>query len=714
VIKHVVNDNGGSKVASDFTLTIGGVTASGGQSFAGAESPGVTKLLSTVGSYTVTEGAHAGYDVSSSADCSGTIALGEHKTCTITNDDQAAHLVVIKHVVNDNGGTAAAGDFTLDSGGANDSPDDFAGAESPGTSVTLDAGSYAVTETGPSGYTRSDSADCSGTIALGETKTCTVTNDDQAATLTVIKHVVNDNGGTAVAADFTLDSGGANDSPDDFAGAESPGTSVTLDAGSYAVTETGPSGYTESDSADCAGTIAPGETKTCTVTNDDNAPALHLRKTVTNDNGGAAAATDWTLTATGTGEGATNLSGKTPVDSGSGFKADTYTLGETGPAGYTGSAWTCTSGEKSVPVVDSQVTIDLGADVTCTINNNDNPPPPPPPPPPPSSPSTTLTVTKSLAPATDPGRFNLLIDGLQWKANAGNNDSTGPVSVSAGTHKVGESQGTGGVALSEYVSTTTCATGGVSVPVGVDGSVNVASGTSVTCVVSNARKSIDLSITKVASPRNVSVGQNVTYTEVVTNSGPGTATGVVVSDPLPAKDQFVSVTSTQGTCTGTNPVTCTIGTLAPGASATITLVIKNTSSGGITNTATVVGDQPEANTANNTASATYKAAGPFRPPAPSCYSVTVTPKSLSVGHHSKLSLVVRANGRNGKPAKGVKVSIKGAGIAVITGATNKSGLVRTLVTPSKPGIVLIKPTAKKGCTNQRIGAVGAFTPPVTG
>jgi len=47
-----------------------------------------------------------------------------------------------------------------------------------GTNVTLDAGSYSVTETRPSGYTRSNSADCAGTIANGETKTCTVTNDD--------------------------------------------------------------------------------------------------------------------------------------------------------------------------------------------------------------------------------------------------------------------------------------------------------------------------------------------------------------------------------------------------------------------------------------------------------------------------------------------------------------------------------------------------------
>src|SRR4029078_2442495 len=128
-------------------------------------------------------------------------------------------LIVIKHVINDNGGTATAANFSLDSGGANDSPDNFAGAESPGTEVTLDGGAYNVTETGPSGYPASFSADCSGSIGNGQTKTCTVTNDDQAAKLIVIKHVINNNGGSATAANFTLDSGGTNDSPDNFAGA---------------------------------------------------------------------------------------------------------------------------------------------------------------------------------------------------------------------------------------------------------------------------------------------------------------------------------------------------------------------------------------------------------------------------------------------------------------------------------------------------------------
>lgn len=63
------------------------MTAVGGNSFAGSES-GVTKTLPSVGAYSVTETAVPGYALTSqSADCVGTIALGESKTCTITNGD---------------------------------------------------------------------------------------------------------------------------------------------------------------------------------------------------------------------------------------------------------------------------------------------------------------------------------------------------------------------------------------------------------------------------------------------------------------------------------------------------------------------------------------------------------------------------------------------------------------------------------------------------
>ena len=82
-----------------------------------------------------------------------------------------------------------------------------AGAESPGTVYTLQAGkAYSVGESGgPSGYSASSTAGCSiANAALGSSYTCTITNDDQAATLTVIKHVVNDNGGRATASAWTL------------------------------------------------------------------------------------------------------------------------------------------------------------------------------------------------------------------------------------------------------------------------------------------------------------------------------------------------------------------------------------------------------------------------------------------------------------------------------------------------------------------------------
>jgi hypothetical protein len=50
--------------------------------------------------------------------------------------------------------------------------------------VALDPGAYSVSETGPAGYSGTVSADCVGAIALGETKTCTVTSDDEPPAVT--------------------------------------------------------------------------------------------------------------------------------------------------------------------------------------------------------------------------------------------------------------------------------------------------------------------------------------------------------------------------------------------------------------------------------------------------------------------------------------------------------------------------------------------------
>ncbi len=116
--------------------------------------------------------------------------------------------------------------------------------------------------------------------------------------------------------------------------------------------------------------------------------------------------------------------------------------------------------------------------------------------------------------------------------------------------------------------------------------------------------SADVSITKTASPSPALAKNNLTYTVVVTNNGPSPATGVKVSDPLPAGLEVHSVSTTVGSCVRPgNNVTCNLGGLGSGAKATITIGAKAPNSATtLANTATVMADQVDPDTANNTAS----------------------------------------------------------------------------------------------------------------
>ena len=95
------------------------------------------------------------------------------------------------------------------------------------------------------------------------------------ATLHVIKHVINDSGRTAVAADFNLHvkTSGIDVAASPSHGVEAPGTTYTLAAGTYVVSEDPVAGYTRSfsgDSTDGNIVLAPGDDKTIIVTNNDN------------------------------------------------------------------------------------------------------------------------------------------------------------------------------------------------------------------------------------------------------------------------------------------------------------------------------------------------------------------------------------------------------------------------------------------------------------
>src|SRR5205085_2198671 len=152
--------------------------------------------------------------------------------------------------ITDNGGTATAANFAMHvrrTGVTNDLAGG-AGAESPGNTYTLTPGAYAVTESGgPAGYAESDSAGCTGTLAYGDHPTCTLTNNDISPQLKVVKRVVNDNGGSKLPGDFTMNVTATNPSNGSFAGVNdvSPndGTTITLDAGAYSVAEGTHAGY---------------------------------------------------------------------------------------------------------------------------------------------------------------------------------------------------------------------------------------------------------------------------------------------------------------------------------------------------------------------------------------------------------------------------------------------------------------------------------------
>lgn len=122
-------------------------------------------------------------------------------------------------------------------------------------------------------------------------------------------------------------------------------------------------------------------------------------------------------------------------------------------------------------------------------------------------------------------------------------------------------------------------------------------------IICNPRPEIaDLQITKLATPSTVQVGEQVTFTIAVLNDGPSSATGVIVTDPLPAGLEYVSSESSQGFTTFSgNTVTANLGTLEPGTSATVTIVVTAMLEGIYVNTATVRSNQTDPTPASATA-----------------------------------------------------------------------------------------------------------------
>lgn len=160
--------------------------------------------------------------------------------------------------------------------------------------------------------------------------------------------------------------------------------------------------------------------------------------------------------------------------------------------------------------------------------------------------------------------------------------------------------------------------------------------------------SADLAITKTASPNPVNATGEVTFTINVTNNGPSTANDVTVTDPLATGLTLVSATSTQGSCSGAETITCNIGSLdaaAPNNVATITIKAKvagNYPPGPLANTAVGGGSTSDPNNGNNSGSSTItvlKAPGAkFRP---SDIAVRTTGGAVCIGGGKILNVEVK-------------------------------------------------------------------------
>ncbi|MGB8003021.1 MAG: DUF11 domain-containing protein [Gaiellaceae bacterium] len=116
----------------------------------------------------------------------------------------------------------------------------------------------------------------------------------------------------------------------------------------------------------------------------------------------------------------------------------------------------------------------------------------------------------------------------------------------------------------------------------------------------------NLGLTLAATPRPATLAQPLTYTLTVRNLSAVAATNVVLTSRIPVRSTFVSASSSQGSCTGTVPVTCALGSIAAGATAQVTIVAQPTGTGYVTAHGSVKSDEGDPNRLNNSRTTTVR------------------------------------------------------------------------------------------------------------
>ncbi len=280
---------------------------------------------------------------------------------------------------------------------------------------------------------------------------------------------------------------------------------------------------------------------------------ITLVKKLINDDGGAATINDFILSATGP-DSISGVSGTTAVTKAV-VEPGTYVISETTVPGYIAGTWSCvgatnTSGNK--------IELVGGDHATCTIVNDDEK-------------FSTLTLVKSLT--NDSGGSAAESDfTLSFSGSGGSGSgTTGDTAITSapvppGSYTLSENNVTGYLLESIKCDGTDSD--------GTDG-LDIQPGEKIICYFVNNDQGVDLNITKSVSNLAPNIGDTLTFTLLISNTGPDTATDLQVLDPVPAGFTYVASSMAGGdirddsTPTGTG-LDWTINSLPAGSSTSLT------------------------------------------------------------------------------------------------------------------------------------------------
>ena len=347
-------------------------------------------------------------------------------------------------------------------------------------SPPLSAGTYTAAETVPAGWTLTG-REChvTGTatnraigsvtngvsvvLGAGEDITCVFTNTKNP-TLTVNKVCAptNDTGKF----DLRIDGSVAGSGDDALCGGTTGAVEVSV--GSHTVSElagtgTNLSNYTTVIGGQCGTdgsvTLAAGDAKVCTITN-TRKPTLTVNKVCvpTGDTGKFNLRIDGSVAGTGGDAACGGTTGAVVTTVGA------HTVSELAGTGTNLGDYASLIGGNCA--ADGTITLTAGQNAVCTITNTKK---------------ATLTVNKVCVPTSDGGKFNLRIDGSV--AGTGGDvacgGTTGAVTVTATSHTVSETAGTG-TNLNAYSTV-------IGGQCAADGTVTLAPGDNKVCTITNSR-----------------------------------------------------------------------------------------------------------------------------------------------------------------------------------------------------------------------------------